>query len=137
MFADELKRKGWTEIAPLWEYAKGDWKIDFDTGHWMIVSTKRSPRVFDVSAPADYEAAWTVNLIEHLCRMDDERHRLREALTTIRDNPTADAQAHATAAKALQQCYHSWLVNLDVPEGQMGRLYCSVCGQTRPSEILV
>jgi hypothetical protein len=23
-------------IEELWEYANGDWKIDFDTGHWMI-----------------------------------------------------------------------------------------------------
>jgi hypothetical protein len=43
MFADDLKAKGWTEITQQWEYAKGDWKIDFDTGHWMIVSTARSP----------------------------------------------------------------------------------------------
>jgi hypothetical protein len=107
MFADDLKAKGWTEITELWEYAKGDWKIDFDTGHWMIVSTQNNPRVFDVSAPRDYESAWTVNLIEHLCRMDDERHRLREAVKRIRDNPTADPEARFAAAEALGQCYHS------------------------------
>jgi hypothetical protein len=134
MFADDLKAKGWTEITELWEYAKGDWKIDFDTGHWMIVSTKNNPRVFDVSTPREYESAWTVNLIEHLCRMDDERHRIREAVKRIRDNQTAGPQARFAAAEALEQCYHSWLVNLAVPEGQIGRVYCSVCGRTGLSD---
>ena len=48
MFGDELKAKGWTEITHEWEYAKGDWKIDFDTGHWMIVSTAHIPRSFSM-----------------------------------------------------------------------------------------
>jgi hypothetical protein len=135
MFGDDLKRKGWTEITALWEYVKGDWKIDFDTGHWMIVSTRNNPRVFDVSAPREFESAWTVNLIEHLCRIDDERHRLREILEKIRDNPASDVEARSAAADGLEKCYHAWLVNLAVSEGQMGRVYCSVCGRTGPSEV--
>jgi hypothetical protein len=102
----------------------------------MIVSTKSNPRVFDVHVPGTYESAWTVNLIEHLCSMEDERHRLREVLATIRDNPGSGVEAPSTAMGALQQCYHSWLVNLDVPDGQMGRVYCIVCGQKRQAEVL-
>jgi len=104
MFGDDLKAKGWTEIAPLWEYAKADWKIDFDTGHWMLVSTKDNPRVFSVHFPRDYESPWTVNLIEHLCKMEDERQRLRKALRDIQDNPHTSEEARATARAALQDC---------------------------------
>jgi hypothetical protein len=133
MFRDDLRARGWTEIAELWEYAKGDWKIDFDTGHWMIVSNKNNPRVFDVHLPGNYESVWTVNLIEHLCEMEDERHRLRKALETIRDQPISDQAARLTAQAALEQCYHSWLVDMSVPVGQIGRVYCLICGQTGTS----
>jgi hypothetical protein len=133
MFFDDLKAKGWTEIVKRWEYAKGDWNIAYDSGHWMIVSTKDNPRVFDVSTPGgDYESVWTVNLIEHLCQMDDERHRLRKVLERIRDNPMSGPEVCSAASAALRQCYHAWLVNVEVPEGQMGRLYCPICGQTAP-----
>jgi hypothetical protein len=131
VFTDDLKQKGWTEIAKLWEYAKGDWRIQFDTSSWMIVATKSNPRVFDVHVPGDYESRWTVNLIEHLCSMEDERHRLREALEKIRDSNASDQAARSIAEEALEQCYHSWLVNLDVPEGQPGRVYCQICKQIK------
>ena len=124
-FDDYLEQKGWTE------YTKGDWKIHFDTSSWMIVETKGNPRVFDVHVPGDYESGWTVNLIEHLCKMEDERHRLREALEKIRDNNSSDREARLVAKEALEQCYHSWLINLDIPKGQPGRLYCSICKQTK------
>lgn len=130
MFADDLKQKGWIEITK-WEYSKGDWNVCFDTGSWMIVETKSNPRVFDVHVPGDYESAWTVNLIEHLCKMEDERHRLREALEKIRDDKTSGQAARSTAKETLKECYHNWLVDLDVPEGSTGRLYCPICGQTR------
>src|SRR5262249_5794965 len=96
---------------------------------WMIVSTKNNPRVFDVHVPGEYESAWTANLIEHLCAMEEERGRLRAALQAIRDRPQEAAQ---TAVDALRQCYHRWLVNLDVQEKQPGRLYCVICGALRP-----
>jgi hypothetical protein len=131
MFIDKLlKGKGWTEIAPMGEYAKGSWRILFDTSSWMIVSTTSNPRVFDVHVPGDYESSWTVNLIEHLCNMEDERHRLRTAMKGICDNPKSGQEAHSTLAEALARCYHSWLVDIDVPEGRMGRLYCPICGRT-------
>ena len=134
MFGDELKAKGWTEITHEWEYAKGDWKIDFDTGHWMIVSTAHNPRVFCVPAPQDSDAKWTVNLIEHLCCMDDERHRLRSALDHIRNIGGSAQDARRLAANALSECNHSWLVNPGVPDGQIGRRYCTICGIKIASE---
>ncbi len=130
MFADDLNRKGWTEIAKMEAYAKGNWKIHFDTSSWMELETKNNPRVFDVHVPGDYESGWTVNLIEHLCKMEDERHRLREVLKSIRDNDVFDQAARSTAKEALEQCYHHWLVNVHVPEGQPGRIYCPICGRT-------
>ena len=131
MFDDDLKRQGWTEIAKIWEYAKGDWQIHFDTSSWMMVETKGNPRVFDVHVPGDYESRWTVNLIEHLCSMEDERHRLREALERIRDNNSSDQAALSIAKEALEQCYHTWLVHVDIPRGQPGRVYCPICKQTK------
>ncbi len=102
MFADVLKQHDWAEIVKLWEYAKGDWKVHFDTSSWMIVETKSNPRVFDIHVPGDYESEWTVNLIEHLCRMEDERHRLREALEKIRDDNASDPMARSRAKAALE-----------------------------------
>ncbi len=127
MFFDDLKSKGWTEVSPQWEFVKGDWEISFDTGHWMIVATANNPRVFDVHAPRDYESVWTVNLIEHLCRMDDERRRLRHALEGIRDHHLSGQVARDWATAALQPCYHTWLINLDIPEGERGRIACPIC----------
>ena len=61
--------------------------------------------------------------------MEDERHRLREALKSIRDNDVFDQAVRSIAKEALEQCYHTWLVNIDVPEGQPGRIYCPICGR--------
>lgn len=134
MFTDELQARGWSEVAKDWEYAKGTWSLCFDTGHWMIVATSDNPRVFTVPAPTGHESAWTANLIEHLCRMEDERQRLRHALEDIDKVARADGQVRSLAQGALRQCYHSWLVNVKVADGQMGRLYCSVCGKQETSE---
>lgn len=123
MFQDELLTQGWTENGPGC-YAKGDWFIEPDTSSWMFVSTKQNPRVFDVHVPGDYEARWTVHLIEHLCEMEDVRQRLRATLKAIRDNPH---QGRQEATDALRQCYHKWLVNLNVPEKKLGRTYCAIC----------
>jgi hypothetical protein len=131
----QLRAKGWTETAR-WEYTKGDWKVLFDTSSWMIVSTKFNRIAPDVHVSGDYESAWTANLIEHLCRMEDERHRLRAALATIRDDASSSEGARSTAAVALEGCYHTWLVNLEVPEGETGRLYCAVCGQKTTPAVL-
>jgi len=128
MFAEELKSKGWADNCPPADYSKGDWSVSFDASSWVIVSTEGNPRVFDVHVPAGYESRWTVNLIEHLCRMEDERRRLRKALETIRDMPGA-AHAASAAAAALGRCYHRWLINVDIPRGKVGRCHCPVCGQ--------
>jgi len=125
-----LKVRGWTETA-MWEYAKGDWRVLFDTSSWMIVSTKNNPIVFDIHVPGDYESAWTANLIEHLCRMEDERQRLRDALARIRD--ATDQETRPMAMEALEECYHAWLLNPKVPEGQPERFSCPLCGKTATS----
>jgi hypothetical protein len=97
----------------------------------MIVKTKSNPRVFDVHVPGDYESTWTVNLIEHLCRMEDERQRLRHALQRIRDSESCGQVARSLAKDALEKCYHTWLINPSIPEGQDGRVYCPICKQTK------
>ncbi len=131
MFADDLKQKGWIKAAELRDYEKGDWRISFDSSSWMMVETKNNPRVFDVHVPGDYESGWTVNLIEHLCKMEDERQRLREALERIRNQDASGPTARSIAQEALEQCYHTWLINPSIPEGQPGRIYCPVCKQTK------
>ena len=110
---------------------KGDWEIANDTSSWMEISIKIHPRVFDIHVPSAYESGWTANLIEHLCNMEEERHRLRAVLEQIRDHPADDAVQ--TAANALRQCYHRWLVNIKVPDDQLGRVFCVVCGELRSS----
>ena len=127
--AEALQAKGWTAHTPRGPFTKGDWSLDFATSHWLIVSSRANPRVFDVPAPDEYHAAWAANLVEHLCRMEDERVRLRRALGAIQELPGAGEAAHASAAGALAACYHRWLINVEVPQGQYGRVFCPICGQ--------
>jgi hypothetical protein len=129
MFADDLKASGWVE-GGRGDYSKGSWSILYDTSSWLVVATGDNPRTFDVHVPGEYESRWTVNLIEHLCRMEDERMRLRKALAEIRDMPGTGDPVRAAAARALERCYHAWLLNYDVPVGKRGRVYCPICGQT-------
>jgi hypothetical protein len=105
-FLDALAQHGWTNIST-WQhqYAKGDWKILFDTSSWLIVEAKGNPRVPDVEVTREADtdeavATWTVRLIEHLCALEDERQRLRRSLERVRDAADA-AAAHALAASAL------------------------------------
>jgi hypothetical protein len=127
MFADELEQNGWTVMSDSWGYEKGEWKLYYDTSSWMILETKTNPRVFDIHVPGEYESHWTVNLIEHLCRMEDERHRLREALERIREDESGDDVVRSIAKDALEQCYHRWLINPKIAAGQPGRVYCPIC----------
>ena len=126
-FVEGLQAKGWTAHTPRGPFTKGDWELDFDTSHWMIASSRANPRVFDIPLPDEYHAGWTVNLIEHLFRMEDELVRLRVALGAIRDVSGAGDPTRA-AAEALAGCYHRWLINVEVPEGQPGRVFCPICG---------
>lgn len=71
-FLKKLKENNWSEVAYNWEYRKGNWVIKRDTGSWWIVGTQSNPRIFDVPEPTSITAVWTVNLIEHLCKMDDK-----------------------------------------------------------------
>ncbi len=132
-FVKELCQNGWSKIPNRWGgFAKGDWEAWFDTSSWMGLETSYSARVgVDVHVPGDYESPWTVRLIEHLFKMEDERQRLREALEKIRDDTTAGQAAHSVARESLEQCYHTWLVNTQVPESQPGRFYCPICKQIK------
>jgi hypothetical protein len=99
-FVGLLHEKGWQEVRPF-EYRKGEWALVFDTSSWLEVGTKSNPRVFDVSVPDDHRADWTVNLIEHLCRSEDERFRLRSALDQILQSPTCGALERSIVERAI------------------------------------
>jgi len=133
---DALQARGWTVHTPHGPFTKNGWKIDFDTSNWMIVSSRVNPRVFDVPVPDEYHARWTANLIEHLCQEEDERVRLRAVIEAIHGMPGVGSEARSTASNALERCYHRWLVNVEVVEGHLGRLFCPICGQraARPDE---
>jgi hypothetical protein len=77
-FLKKLKENHWTEIAYNWEYRKGDWVVRRDSSSWWIVGTGTNPRIFDVPEPSGITAVWTVNLIEHLCKMDEKSHLIQE-----------------------------------------------------------
>ena len=81
---DVFKQKGWIgDWSGFGGGRKGDWEAYLDTSSWMIVSHAKNPRVWDVPMPSESLEGWTVNLIEHLCRMEDERFRLRNTLLEI------------------------------------------------------
>jgi len=72
-FFETLQKNGWVEISNDWEYKKGDWLIARDTSSWwMIINSKTNFRGFDFPEPTDYIVPWTVNLIEHLCKLYDQ-----------------------------------------------------------------
>lgn len=80
----ELTKSGWTEVNADIEYRKNNWVLFRDTSSWWMLGTISNPRVFDIHEPTVYEYKWTVNLIEHLCKMEDERIRLRKSLQKIK-----------------------------------------------------
>ena len=71
-FLKTLREHHWDEVAYNWQYRKGDWVVRRDSSSWWIVGTKTNPRIFEVPEPTSITAVWTVNLIEHLCKMDDK-----------------------------------------------------------------
>jgi hypothetical protein len=75
-FAELLTNAGWSEHEPF-TYRKGNWIIVFDTSSWLEVGTDKNPRVFDVPVPEDGKAEWTLSLINHLCKTDDELQKLK------------------------------------------------------------
>ena len=80
-----------------------------------------------MAVPDAYRSRWTANLIEHLARIEDERARLRAALSAIRDHPGAGPSVQSAASAALAECYHTWL-------GGTLREQCSICGAQRSAE---
>jgi hypothetical protein len=103
-FLEALARRGWREID-MWEHAKGDWRVFIDTGSWLLVGTSGNPRAPNVEVTPDADtddaaANWIVDLIEHLCGLEDERQRLRRALEQARDAADGTA-ARLIAVRAL------------------------------------
>jgi hypothetical protein len=126
-FEEALKADGWTIDPVTRALVKGGWLIDEDTSSWYELMTKDNPslKVFDIHVPSEYELGWTVNLVEHLCQMEDERQRLRAILAAIRHCPENGRQL---AIDGLKECYHRWLLDEKVPEGTNGRVFCPICG---------
>ena len=129
-FAEALKSSGWSEIQESVKYRKNSWELFYDTGSWIEVGTTRNPRVFDVPHPTPGLEQWSVLLVEHLCKVEDERLRFREALALILK---ADPQISAVsvAQDALHSCYHRWLVKSQLPESRNTIYYCTICGIER------
>ncbi len=121
-----LKENGWTEVKEDWEYRKENWIALRDTSSWWIVGTDSNPYVFDVPEPMEDESKWTVNLIEHLCKMENERTRLRKGLEYIQ-NSTKEIQTGELTKKTLGNCYHTWLIINN-------KLHCPVCNSTKEKE---
>jgi len=96
-FTRVLEGSGWTQES-LGHFGKGRWRIQFDTSSWMVLL---NPRTMDVAVPDQYHVGWTVNLIEHLLRGEEEVQRLRAALAAIRDDPAAGGSAKSAASAAL------------------------------------
>jgi hypothetical protein len=118
-----LRLHGW-KIASPGHLTKGEWQILYDTSTWMILETASNPRTSDVAVPDRYRTGWTVNLIEHLARIEDERARLRAALAAIHDDQAAGPSARSAASAALADCYHKWLSIGTHDE-------CAICGARR------
>lgn len=71
-----LKSVGWSEDEPN-TFKKDNWILCFDTSSWIEVGTERTPRIFDVPVPERGKAEWTMNLITHLCKTDDELQKYK------------------------------------------------------------
>lgn len=125
-----LKEKGWTEVKEDWEYRKEKWVLLRDTSSWWQICTDSIPVVFDVHEPTEYESGWTVNLIEHLCKMEDERTRLRKCLEHIQSS-TKETETSELTKKALVECYHKWFfINNNINN----KLHCPICNSTKEKE---
>lgn len=130
-FASALKNDEWVEIHESVMYRKGPWELTFDTSSWIEVGTAGNPRVFDVPVPEPRLEQWCVKLIGHLCMMEDERFRLRQALERVaKDNPST-ISGSGIAQNALSSCYHTWLVRSKLPETESTMYYCVVCGSQK------
>ena len=75
-FIDYLKNDGWSECKPH-TYRKANWIVCFDTSSWLEVGTEQTPRIFDIPLPQNGKEQWTLNLIAHLCKTDDELQKLK------------------------------------------------------------
>jgi hypothetical protein len=122
LFSEDLKKSGWEEIIPDEIYQKGSWKAWYDTSSVLIIENKNNQNIFPIHHPKNSHSNWTVNLIEYLCTLEDERFRLTQALNLIlKSNPnTITAEI---AQNTLSSCHHRWH-----PEGDGTIYYCAICG---------
>ncbi len=77
-FIITLKENGWEEVQESVSYSKNNWVLNFDTSSWIEVGTKNNSHIFDVPFPEQAKEIWTLNLIEHLCKTDDELFKLNK-----------------------------------------------------------
>lgn len=76
-FVSTLENAGWVAQQESVQYRKGNWVITFDTSNWIEVGTTANPRIFDVPVPEQRLEQWSVNLIEYLCKTDDQVQKLK------------------------------------------------------------
>ncbi len=77
-FVELLIESEWREHEPF-TFRKANWLIVFGTSAWLEVGTDKTPRLFDVPVPHDGGEQWTLSLINHLCKTDDELQRITQA----------------------------------------------------------
>ena len=123
-FFQLLRDRGWSEIQKEVKYQKGAWKIVFDTSSYIEIETADNPYLTGYSAPDDYYAVSTVNNIELLCQLEDQRGLYRRALKQISDEAGHLTEAREIAKKALLQCRHNWLIKRD----NNALVFCPICG---------
>jgi len=123
----ELRKNGWEgDWSGFGGGRKGAWVWYFDTSYWMIVEHDRNPRVYDVPYPDQRLMGWTIGLVEHLCKMEDERFRLRDALADIASGKLSAEECAERARRELKICYHTWLWDPQTDEEKIWR--CPICG---------
>ena len=115
---EKLKSKGWTEVEADWHYKKDEWVILRDTSSWLMLGDNSNPRIFDIPEPEEINVSWTISLIEHLFKIENERRRLRKALSTIKDKIT-DKELLKILNDSLEDCYHTWIIRKQ-------KMYCPI-----------
>lgn len=128
-FLAALRRGGWKEEESDWVLTKGHWKVLVDTSSWVQLQCG-DVYAIDIHVPGEYETSWTLNLIEHLCRLEDERQRLRRALVSIAVTDGPASRERTIATKVLKSCYHRWVWILPTPTLGGHKWICLVCKRT-------
>ena len=133
-FTEALVKAGWKQTGGFFsDLIKGEWRIWFDTTSWCNIDTKHYPSINEIHVPNKYELAWTIQLIEHLCNLEDERFHLMQTLNYIAKAPTASENVRYLVNERLSKCYHSYRGILD-KNNKKYTWHCHVCGHSKSSE---